>query len=63
MQFDALAIKDNVAKVIDSTYVPTPDDADVFRVQQDFVYAVFTSTLKDPTAKNILASEQRSRNA
>ena len=57
MQFDVLAIKDNVAKVIDANYVPTPgsDDANVFCAQQDFVYAVFTSTLKDPTAKNILA--------
>ena len=65
MQFDALAIKDNVAKVIDANYVPTPNspEADVFRAQQDFVYAVFTSTLKDPTAKNILASEMRTRNA
>ena len=55
MKFYALAIKDNVAKVIDPGYVLSSDspEADVFRAQQDFVYAVLTSKLRDPTAKNI----------
>jgi len=47
--------------VLDPTYIPAPvgESETLFQYQQQFLLAVFTQTLKDPTAKDILLKHRR----
>ena len=64
LSFVALATKDDLSNVLNETYKPSAGAAqDVFTLQQQFLFAVFTKTLKDPTAKDILRSHQHTGDA
>ena len=58
LAFDALAHKDELGNVLDEGYKPSKADEDVFNLQKQWLFAVFTKTLKDPTAKDILRQYQ-----
>ena len=58
LTFDALAHKDELGNVLDEGYKPSKADEDVFNLQKQWLFAVFTKTLKDPTAKDILCQYQ-----
>ena len=64
LTFVALVKKDDLANVIDPMYKPAGSEAtDVFALQQQFLFAVFTRTLKDSTAKDILRTYQTTGDA
>ena len=64
LSFDALATKDDLSNVLNETYKPAAGSAqDDFTLQQLFDFTVYTKTLKDPTAKDILRTHQHTSNA
>ena len=51
-KFTALATKDGLACILEHSYIPGTDpEKHLFRAQQQFLFAVFTKTLVDPTAR------------
>ena len=61
LSFEAIAIKDGLENILDPSYIPAPvgESETMFQYQQQFLFAVFTQTLKDPTAKDILSKHRR----
>ena len=54
VEFDALAIKDGFEDVLNNGYIPNSIEKEqIFRLQNNFLYAVFATTLKATQARNI----------
>ena len=53
LKFTALATKDGLSRILEPSYIPGTDpEKHLFSAQQQFLFAVFTQTLVDPTAKD-----------
>ena len=64
VEFDALAIKDGFEDVLNHAYTPnTIEKEQIFQLQNNFLYAVFASTLKATQARNIFRKHTDTRDA
>ena len=64
LKFTALATKDGLSRILEPSYIPGTDpEKHLFSAQQQFLFAVFTQTLVDPTAKDILQRHQATTDA
>ena len=64
LKFTALATKDGLACILEHSYIPSTDpEKHLFSEQKQFLFAVFTQTLVDPTAKDILCRHQATTDA
>ena len=64
LKFTAIATKDGLARILEPSYIPGTDaEKHLFSAQQQFLFAVFTQTLVDPTAKDILRRHQGTTDA
>ena len=64
LKFTALATKDGLVRILEPSYIPGTDpEKHLFRAQQQFLFAVFTQTLVDPTAKDILRRHKATTDA